>query len=115
MAIGDDEFGQCAVPELPEGVKYISAAAGYLHSVLLRDDGAAVAFGSGEKGQCGVPDGWYSQVAAGDFHTVLCTTDDRDPLGPGREWIAFGTTHGLEVQTALLVSIAQKLNRGDCI
>jgi hypothetical protein len=64
--------------------------------VLLRDDGAAVAFGSGEKGQCGVPDGWYSQVAAGDFHTVLCTTDDRDPLGPGREWIAFGTTHGLE-------------------
>ena len=36
--------------------RYVSASAGYGHSILLRDDGAAVAFGNDGFGQCQVPE-----------------------------------------------------------
>ncbi|CAK0790759.1 unnamed protein product [Prorocentrum cordatum] len=54
-------------------------AAGWAHTVLLRSDGTAVAFGSNDRGQCAVPalDGGlsYTQVAAGWAHTVLLRSD----------------------------------------
>ncbi|CAK0790758.1 unnamed protein product [Prorocentrum cordatum] len=54
-------------------------AAGPEHTVLLRSDGTAVAFGSNDRGQCAVPalDGGlsYTQVVAGWAHTVLLRSD----------------------------------------
>ena len=55
-------------------------AAGVYHTVLLRSDGAAVAFGSMLTfGQCNIPalegDLTYNQAAAGIFHTVLLRSD----------------------------------------
>ena len=54
-------------------------AAGVAHSVLLRSDGKAVAFGDNWAGQCDVPalekGATYTQVAAGAFHTVLLRSD----------------------------------------
>merc|ERR1712139_138771 len=58
-------------------------AAGEKHTVLLRDDGVAFAFGLNDFGQCNVPelpkgrrpplppDGWFTAVAAGERHTVF--------------------------------------------
>ena len=43
---------RCAVPARPAGTRYVAAAAGGHHTVLLRDDGEAVAFGGNEHGQC---------------------------------------------------------------
>jgi len=54
-------------------------AAGGSHTVLLRDNGTAVAFGRNLEGQCDIPalaDGLtYMQAAAGAFHTVLLRSD----------------------------------------
>ncbi|CAK0881391.1 unnamed protein product [Prorocentrum cordatum] len=54
-------------------------AAGSSHTVLLRSDGTAVAFGANRYDQCHVPalDGGlsYTQVAAGYSHTVLLRSD----------------------------------------
>lgn len=57
------------------------AAVGLHHVVLLRSDGAAVACGRGEQGQCDLPapeaGTAYTQVAAGGGHTVLLRSDGR--------------------------------------
>lgn len=53
--------------------------AGHGHTVLLRSDGEAVAFGDNSAGQCEIPalpDGvTYVQVSAGRRHTVLLRSD----------------------------------------
>ena len=74
-AFGDNGYGQCNIPALPEGVTYTEAATGYAHTVLLKSDGTAAAFGDNVDGQCNIPalsEGvTYTQAAAGGFHTVL--------------------------------------------
>merc|ERR1712118_212257 len=54
-AFGDNTHGQCNVPTLPHGARYISVAAGSCHTVLLRSDGDVVAFGDNCYGLCNVP------------------------------------------------------------
>lgn len=44
--------GQCDVPALPAGMRYVAVSAGSSHTVLLRDDGEALAFGENSSGQC---------------------------------------------------------------
>ena len=56
MAFGLNHEGQCTVPELPCGTRYVAASAGVFHSLLVRDDGVAVAFGCNGNGRCDVPD-----------------------------------------------------------
>lgn len=57
----DEEFEDfalstcCKVPILPDGVKCTSAVAGVAHTVLMLDDGKALAFGSNQRGQCSMP------------------------------------------------------------
>ena len=43
------------MPELPEGVRFVAAAAGGNHTILVRSDGHAVATGANDAGQCQVP------------------------------------------------------------
>jgi hypothetical protein len=43
------------VPPLPLGVTYVSVDGGLLHSVALRSDGTAIAWGSNSDGQCNLP------------------------------------------------------------
>lgn len=84
--------GHLDVPELTAaewaaGVRYVAAAAGSCHSVLLRSDGRAVAFGDNEKrmfqdsGACDVPElepgAAYVAVGAGISGTVLLRSDGR--------------------------------------
>ena len=61
------------------GAQYVQAAASYAHTVLLRSDGQAVAFGFNHCGQCDVPalppGTQYIQAAAGAGHTVLLRSD----------------------------------------
>ena len=45
VAFGHNWHNRCEVPELPPGTRYVAAAAGGAHSVLIRDDGEAVAVG----------------------------------------------------------------------
>ena len=85
VAIGDDSEGQCSVPALPPGRKYIAVAAGAFHTVLLRDDGTAVAVGRTDGGICDIPDPpegrKYVAVAAGFDHTVLMLDDGSVAIG----------------------------------
>ena len=72
---------RCTVPELPEGVRYVGCAAGAFHTVLLRSDGLAVAFGDTSDGKCVVPDlvegARYVGCAAGFENTILLTSEGR--------------------------------------
>ena len=67
------------VPTLPPRTRYVAAAAGAYHSVLLRDDGEAVAFGRNTHGEGTVPERpvgtRYIAAAAGDSSTVLLRDD----------------------------------------
>lgn len=55
--------------------------AGSFHTVLLRSDGRAIAFGDNSFGQCSIPPlspgQSYTQVCAGGSHTVLLRSDGR--------------------------------------
>ena len=65
--------------QIPTCISYVGVAAGWYHTVLLRSDGAAVAFGANLSGQTDVPDlaegMQYVGVAAGAFYTVLLRSD----------------------------------------
>ncbi|MFY9341702.1 MAG: hypothetical protein WAT39_04390 [Planctomycetota bacterium] len=43
------------VPALPAGMSYVAVSAGYQHSVALRSDGRAIAWGQNGFGQCAIP------------------------------------------------------------
>ena len=45
VAKGMNQHGQCSIPPLEEGMSYAQASAGGFHTVLLRQDGNAVACG----------------------------------------------------------------------
>lgn len=92
-AYGDSAHGQCDVPvpwhfndvlrpEDPRLVpqqamklRYVACAAGGRHSLLLRNDGRAVAFGFNQHGQCDIPLDRYLAVACGENHSVLLLED----------------------------------------
>ena len=92
VAFGDNSYGQCDIPPLEAGMSYIQVAAGGCvfidqwgyrtdggHTVLLKSDGNAVAFGDNSYGQCDIPPletGMsYIQVSAGWVHIVLLRSD----------------------------------------
>ena len=80
-ACGNNWYGQCDLPDLPEGASYVQVAAGCGHTVLLREDGTAVACGRNDAHQCDIPlpqEGeTYTQVSAGDNFTLLLQSDDQ--------------------------------------
>ena len=45
VACGRNHFGQCDIPRLEDGIKYMRVSAGSFHTVLLRSDGVAVTCG----------------------------------------------------------------------
>ena len=83
VACGRNDFGQCDLPPLDEGMSYTQVSAGRAHSVLLRSDGCAVACGRNDDEQCSLPplppfEGMrYIQVSAGERHTVLLRSDGK--------------------------------------
>merc|ERR1712137_166139 len=54
VSCGFNGFGQCNIPDLPDGVTYSQVSAGYEHTVLLRSDGRAVACGENGYGRCNI-------------------------------------------------------------
>lgn len=60
---------------------YTQVSAGQDHTVLLRSDGRAVAFGANDLGMCSIPrldDGVsYTQISGAFTHTVLLRSDGR--------------------------------------
>ena len=72
---------QCKIPPLEPGVTYTQVAAGHYHTVLLKSNGTAIAFGEGRIGCLRIPEleegVSYTQVAAGLYHTVLLRSDGR--------------------------------------
>ena len=53
-AWGDNEEGQCDVPEPNAG--FVAVAGGGFHSLGLKEDGSIVAWGWNDSGQCNVPE-----------------------------------------------------------
>ena len=82
MICGPTDLGQSKIrprPALEGGLTYTQVAAGSYHTVLLRSDGSAVAWGDNTVGQCNLPFLYrgltYTQVAAGGRNTVLLRSD----------------------------------------
>ncbi|MFV0634749.1 SpaA isopeptide-forming pilin-related protein [Demequina sp.] len=91
--LGDGTTSQSTSPvmvDMPSGVTFTQAAAGYLHTVALAEDGNAYAWGLSPYGQLGLgatvesptpamvemPSGvTFTQVDAGHFHTVALGDD----------------------------------------
>ena len=99
LATGNNDYGQCDVPELVGGETYTQAAAGGDHTVLLSSDGMAIAIGrdwprggrSRRGGWADLPPPehgkWYTHVAAGtDALTGLVQNDDMFVLVRGDEY-----------------------------
>ena len=64
-----------ALAPFPGLGKCTQTAAGYLHTLALREDGILVAWGRNYEQQCEVPADLYQYVAAGYFHSVAITTN----------------------------------------
>ncbi len=63
VAWGSDAYGQ--VSDVPAGTDYVAMAAGDAFGLALTSDGAVVAWGHNNHGQCKVPAGAYTAVGAG--------------------------------------------------
>jgi len=50
-----NEWGQCNIPPLNEGMSYTQVSADVCRIVLLRSDGTAVACGDNQDGRCNIP------------------------------------------------------------
>ena len=79
MVYGQDDFDQCDIPQLADGMTYTQVSAGGGHTVLLTSDGVAVACGQNDLGQCDIPPlaagMTYTQVSASMYHTLLLKSD----------------------------------------
>lgn len=72
-AWGWDSDGQ--ISTLPAGNSYIAIAAGDSHGLALRSDGAIIAWGQNDHGECTVPAGTYRTVAAGAEFSLAIRTN----------------------------------------
>ncbi len=63
-------FGQCIVPS--PNMDFNAIAAGYLHSVGLKQDGSIVAWGQNSHGECNVPspNTAFKAISAGWYHSL---------------------------------------------
>jgi alpha-tubulin suppressor-like RCC1 family protein len=80
QAFGRKDEGQCNVPALPSGVRYVEVDAGnHFFSIARRSDGQVVAWGDNTSGQCNVPalppGVFYAQVDSGDRHALARRSD----------------------------------------
>jgi len=83
VAWGHNTYGQCDVPSPNTG--FITVAAGYSHSLGLRNDSTVVAWGGNDYGQCDVPlpNSGFIAVAGGWGHS-LGLKDDGSIVAWGR-------------------------------
>ena len=73
VAWGNNEYGQCNVPE---GLKAIKIASGYRQSMAIKEDGSVVAWGDNEYGQRNIPEGLKAiKIASGDRHSMVIKED----------------------------------------
>lgn len=79
LAAGENLEGQCAVPPLPIGVRYVAVGAGRKHSLAARSDGVIVGWGLSTIGQVAtqvLPAGVTCvRVTGGDEHSLACWSD----------------------------------------
>ena len=70
VAWGDNEYGQCNVPEPNAG--FIAIAAYSQHNLGLKQDGSIVAWGANDYGECNVPspNADFITVEAGGWHSL---------------------------------------------
>jgi hypothetical protein len=75
LGIGNNSFGQSAVPVITSGVMAVSAGA--WHNLLLRSAGKVVAWGDDSAGQCDTPTNLIRVVgiAAGGYHSLALTAE----------------------------------------
>jgi hypothetical protein len=78
-AWGRNYWGQCTVPALPLGLRYVEVAAGGEHTIARRSEGSVLAWGKNQYGQCDVPalppGVAFVEVAAGKDHSVARRSD----------------------------------------
>ena len=98
------EAASAPSPALPLGTQYVQATAGAGHTVLLRSDGQAVAFGLNDDGRCVVPalppNAGVARAVGGDALQFGSTRVIR--WSPAAHGLFPGTSHGL-VRATLLV------------
>jgi Tol biopolymer transport system component len=79
MAWGYNSWGQCDVPALPPGVRYVQVSAGDYHSLARRSDGTVVGWGDGFSGETSpppLPPGvTYTDISAGNHFSLACLSD----------------------------------------
>jgi alpha-tubulin suppressor-like RCC1 family protein len=67
---GWNDFGECNIPSPNSG--FIAIAAGWFHSLGLKQDGSIVAWGYNKYGQCNIPspNSGFIAIAAGEYHSL---------------------------------------------
>jgi alpha-tubulin suppressor-like RCC1 family protein len=88
VAWGNNQYGQTTVPVAAQsGVTAV--AAGYHHTVALKNDGSVVAWGNNQYGQTTVPaaaQSGVSAIAAGGYHTVALKNDGSVVAWGNNQW-----------------------------
>ena len=74
MAWGDNNFGQCSVPALPAGQRFVEVAAGGSHSCAILDNSEMKCWGENGFGQLGQGNTTDRGDDAGDMGNALRLT-----------------------------------------
>jgi trimeric autotransporter adhesin len=102
-------WGSTVLPYIPPNTKYKAAVRGPYHGLAIKADGALIAWGNNDSGQCDVPARLpaITSIAAGAYHS-LALQSDGTVVGWGQMVVPAGLSNIIAIAAGYYHSVALK-------